>query len=39
MPPPSTTIINAGDSIYALSSSTIINQLLEEFNEYIEVTA
>ncbi len=39
MPPPSTTIINAGDSIYALGSSTIINQLLEEFNDYVEVTA
>jgi len=39
MPPPSFTIINAGDSIYALGSSIIINQLMEEFNEYFEVDA
>ncbi|QDU07248.1 potassium channel family protein [Gimesia aquarii] len=33
MPPPSTTILNAGDSIFALGSSTAVNQLIEEFNE------
>ncbi len=39
MPPPSTTIINAGDSVYALGSSTTINQLMDEFSEYEEVNA
>lgn len=38
MPPPSTTIINAGDSVYALGSSTTINQLMDEFSEYEEVS-
>ena len=34
MPPPSTSILNAGDSIFALGSSDAINALMEEFNEY-----
>lgn len=33
MPPPSTAILNAGDSIFALGSSAAVNQLMEEFNE------
>ncbi len=35
-PPPSSTIFNAGDSIFALGSSTAVNQLIEEFNDYEE---
>lgn len=34
MPPPSSTILHAGDSIFALGSSSNVNQLIEEFNEY-----
>lgn len=32
MPPPSTSILNAGDSIFALGSSDAVNHLMEEFN-------
>ncbi len=33
MPPASSTILNVGDSIYALGSANAINLLIEEFNE------
>lgn len=39
MPPPSTSILNAGDSIYALGASDAINQIMEEFNEYEDIPA
>ncbi|WP_417380284.1 potassium channel family protein [Gimesia sp.] len=39
MPPPSSSILNAGDSIFVLGSSDSINSLMEEFNEFEETTA
>lgn len=35
-PPPSTSILNVGDSIFALGSSDAVNRLMEEFNTSVE---